>query len=149
MQLNCPWPLSFQCARRIKLKEIRMPTYVCSAAVGQLTPAQKAEIVNSITTIHHEETGAPRYLVLVIFHDLAPGNCYLGERPGAAEQSWIRGDIRSGRTNEQKSQMLRRIMHDVGRASGATEDAVWVYLSDLLLVGSSAPDIASNPNLIC
>src|SRR5260370_9083971 len=108
-----------------------MPTYVCSAAVGRLTPAQKAEIVNSITTIHHEETGAPRYLVLVIFHDLAPGNCYLGDRPAPADQIWIRGDIRSGRTNEQKSQMLRRIMHDVGRASGATEDAVWVYLSDL------------------
>jgi phenylpyruvate tautomerase PptA (4-oxalocrotonate tautomerase family) len=108
-----------------------MPTYVCSAAVGRLTPAQKAEIVNRIATIHHEETGAPRYLVLVIFHDLAPGNCYLGDRPAPADQIWIRGDIRSGRTNEQKSQMLRRIMHDVGRASGATEDAVWVYLSDL------------------
>jgi hypothetical protein len=27
--------------------------------------------------------------------------------------------------------MLRRIMHEVARASGATEDAVWVYLSDL------------------
>jgi len=108
-----------------------MPVYVCSAAVGRLTPAQKAEIVNSITTIHHEETGAARYLVLVNFHDLAPGNCYLGDWPAPADQIWIRGDIRSGRTNEQKSQMLRRIMHDVGRASGATEDAVWVYLSDL------------------
>jgi phenylpyruvate tautomerase PptA (4-oxalocrotonate tautomerase family) len=108
-----------------------MPTYVCSAAVGRLTPAQKAEIVDNITTIHHEETGAARYLVLVIFHDLTPGSCYLGGRPAPADQIWIRGDIRSGRTNEQKSQMLRRMMHDVGRASGATEDAVWVYLSDL------------------
>ena len=27
--------------------------------------------------------------------------------------------------------MLQRIMQDVGRATGATEDAVWVYLSDL------------------
>jgi phenylpyruvate tautomerase PptA (4-oxalocrotonate tautomerase family) len=108
-----------------------MPTYVCSAAAGRLTPAQKSEIVNSITTIHHEETGAPRYLVLVIFHDLAAGSCYLGGRPAAADQIWIRGDIRSGRTNEQKSQMLQRIMHDVGRACGVTEEAVWVYLSDL------------------
>ena len=108
-----------------------MPTYVCSAAVGRLTPVQKVEIVNSITTIHHEETGAARYFVLVIFQDVAPGNCYLGNRPAPADQIWIRGDIRSGRTNEQKSRMLRRIMQDVGRASGATEDTVWVYLSDL------------------
>src|SRR5260370_5145837 len=131
MQLNCPWPLSFQCTRRIKLKEIRMPTYVCSAAVVRLTPAQKAEILNNISTIHHEETGAARYLVLVIFHDLAPGNCYLGHRPAHADQIWIRGDIRSGRTNEQKSQMLRRVMHAVGRVGGAPDDAVCVYLSNL------------------
>ena len=108
-----------------------MPTYVCSAAAGRLTPAQKADIVNSITTIHHEETGAGRYLVLVIFQDIAPGSCFLGDRPAPADQIWIRGDIRSGRTNEQKSQMLRRIMQDVGRSCGAPEDAVWVYLSDL------------------
>jgi phenylpyruvate tautomerase PptA (4-oxalocrotonate tautomerase family) len=108
-----------------------MPTYVCSASAGRLTPAQKADIVNSITTIHHEETGAARYLVLVIFQDIAPGNCFLGDRPAPADQIWIRGDIRSGRTSEQKSQMLRRIMQDVGKACGAPEDAVWVYLSDL------------------
>ena len=40
-----------------------MPTYVCSAATGRLTSDQKAQIVRSITEIHHEETGAPRYLV--------------------------------------------------------------------------------------
>jgi phenylpyruvate tautomerase PptA (4-oxalocrotonate tautomerase family) len=108
-----------------------MPTYVCTAAAGRLTPAQKTEIVDSITTIHHEETGAARYFVLVILQDVAPGSCYLGNRPAPADQIWIRGDIRSGRTNEQKSRMLRRIMQDVGRASGAAEESVWVYLSDL------------------
>ena len=40
-------------------------------------------------------------------------------------------EIRGGRSNEQKSQMLRRIMQGVGRASGAAEDAVWVYLCDI------------------
>ena len=45
--------------------------------------------------------------------------------------SWVRGDIRGGRTNEQKSQMLRRIMQGVGSASGAAEDAVRVYLCDI------------------
>ena len=108
-----------------------MPTYVCAAAAGRLTPVQKLEIVRSITAVHHEETGAPRYLVQVIFYDLAPDSHYVAGQLAPADQIWIRGDIRSGRTNEQKSQMLRRIMHDVGRASGATEDAVWVYLSDI------------------
>ena len=108
-----------------------MPTYVCSAAIGRLTPVQKAEIVRSITAIHHEETGAPRYLVQVIFYDLAPDSHYVAGQLAPADQIWVRGDIRGGRTNEQKSQMLRRIMQDVGKASGAAEETVWVYLSDI------------------
>ena len=108
-----------------------MPTYVCSAATGRLTPIQKTEIVRSITAIHHEETGAPRYLVQVIFYDLAPDSHYVAGQLAPADQIWVRGDIRGGRTNEQKSRMLRRIMQGVGRASGAAEDAVWVYLCDL------------------
>jgi phenylpyruvate tautomerase PptA (4-oxalocrotonate tautomerase family) len=108
-----------------------MPTYVCSAAGGRLTPVQKAEIVRSITAIHHEETGAPRYLVQVIFYDLAPDSHYVAGQLAPADQIWVRGDIRGGRTDEQKSQMLRRIVQGVGRASGAAEDAVWVYLCDI------------------
>ena len=108
-----------------------MPTYVCSAAGGRLTPVQKAEIVRSITAIHHEETGAPRYLVQVIFHDVAPGNHYFAGRPAPADQICIRGDTRSGKTKEQKNQMVRRLMRDVARASGSAEEAVSVALCEL------------------
>ena len=108
-----------------------MPTYVCTAAGGRLTPVQKAEIARCITAVHHEETGAPRYLVQVIFHDLTPDSHYVAGQLAPVDQIWVRGDIRGGRTNEQKSRMLRRIMQDVGNTSGAAEDAVWVYLSDI------------------
>jgi phenylpyruvate tautomerase PptA (4-oxalocrotonate tautomerase family) len=107
-----------------------MPTYVCAAAAGRLTPLQKTEIARRITAIHHEETGAPRYLVQVIFYDVARDSHYVAGRP-ATDQIWVRADVRSGRTNEQKSQMLRRIMQDVGSVSGAAEDTVWVYLCDI------------------
>ena len=83
-----------------------------------------------MTAIHHDETGAPRYLVQVIFQDVAPGDHYVGGQPAPADQIWIRADIRGGRTDEQ-SQMLRRIMQDVARASGGAEDAVWIYLCDI------------------
>ena len=108
-----------------------MPTYVCSAAAGRLTPLQKTEIVRAITAIHHEETGAPRYLVQVIFHELAPHSHYVAGQLAPADQIWVRGDIREGRTNEQKTQMARRIMQDVGKASGAAEETVWVYLCEI------------------
>jgi phenylpyruvate tautomerase PptA (4-oxalocrotonate tautomerase family) len=56
-----------------------MPTYACSAAAaGRLTRAQKVEIVQRITAIHHVETGAPRYFVQVIFYNIAPGSHYIG-----------------------------------------------------------------------
>lgn len=109
-----------------------MPTYVCKATVGFLTPTQKAEIAHSIAVIHNEETGAPRYLVQVIFHEIAADSLYVAGQRVAPAQIWIRGDIRGGRTDEQKSRILRRIMQDVAKASGATEDTVSVYLSDIL-----------------
>jgi phenylpyruvate tautomerase PptA (4-oxalocrotonate tautomerase family) len=108
-----------------------MPTYVCSAAAGRLTQVQKAEIVWSITAIHHEETGAPRYLVQVIFYELTPGSHYVAGQPAAADHLWIRGDIRGGRTNEQKTRMLRRMMQAVGSAAGAPAETVWIYLCDI------------------
>jgi phenylpyruvate tautomerase PptA (4-oxalocrotonate tautomerase family) len=108
-----------------------MPTYACSTAAGRLTPRQKLEIVKSITAIHHEETDAPRYLVQVIFYDIAPGNHYIAGQLAPAGQIWIRGDIRAGRTEEQKSRMLSRILRDVSRTSEIAEEEVWVYLSDI------------------
>jgi phenylpyruvate tautomerase PptA (4-oxalocrotonate tautomerase family) len=109
----------------------QMPTYTCSAAVGRLTPAQKLEIVQSITAIHHGETGAPRYFVQVIFYDIAPGNHYIAGQLAPAGQIWIRGDIRDGRTQEQKSRMLSRLLQEVSRIGGIAEEEVWVYLSDI------------------
>jgi phenylpyruvate tautomerase PptA (4-oxalocrotonate tautomerase family) len=108
-----------------------MPTYACSVAAGRLTPAQKLEIVQSITAIHHEETGTPRYFVQVIFYDVAPANHYIAGQLAPAGQIWIRGDIREGRTEERKSQMLSRILREVGRIGEIAEEDVWVYLSDI------------------
>jgi phenylpyruvate tautomerase PptA (4-oxalocrotonate tautomerase family) len=66
-----------------------MPTYVCNAAARRLTSdvgPKKGEIARSITALHHEETGAQRYLVQVIFYDVASGSHYIGGRPAPADQ---------------------------------------------------------------
>lgn len=108
-----------------------MPTYACSILAGRLTQAQKTDIVRCITTVHHEETGAPRYLVQVIFYEVASGNHYIAGEPARPDQIWIRGDLRSGRTEEQKARILRRILQGVAKSADAPEEAVWVYLSDI------------------
>jgi phenylpyruvate tautomerase PptA (4-oxalocrotonate tautomerase family) len=112
-------------------KEYRMPIYACTAAQGRLTSAHKAEIAKGITNIYHEETGAPRYLVQVIFYDVAPGNHYVAGELGSSDQVWVRCDTRSGKTNTEKIQMLRRIMKLVGKVIGAEEDAVAVLLNEI------------------
>jgi phenylpyruvate tautomerase PptA (4-oxalocrotonate tautomerase family) len=106
-----------------------MPNFVCSAPLGRLMPVQKTAIAQKITDIHHEETGGARYMVEVIFHDLASPN--IAGRPAPADQICIRGDTRSGKTNEQKNQMVGRLMRDVARASGGSEEAVSVVLCEL------------------
>jgi phenylpyruvate tautomerase PptA (4-oxalocrotonate tautomerase family) len=108
-----------------------MPIYACTAAQGRLTSAHKAQIAKGITDIYHEETGAPRYLVQVIFYDVAPGNHYVAGEPGSADQVWVRCDTRSGKTSAEKTQMLRRIMQLVGKVIGAEENAVAVLLNEI------------------
>jgi phenylpyruvate tautomerase PptA (4-oxalocrotonate tautomerase family) len=112
-------------------RKYRMPIFACTAAQGRLTSAHKAEIAKGITDIYHEETGAPRYLVQVIFYDVAPGNHYVAGKLGSADQVWVRCDTRSGKTDTEKTQMLRRTMRLVGKVIGAEEDVVAVLLNEI------------------
>jgi phenylpyruvate tautomerase PptA (4-oxalocrotonate tautomerase family) len=108
-----------------------MPTFTFSAAAGRLTPAQKADIARCCTTIYQEETGDARYLVEVIFYDVASGNLFVGGEPAGPDQIWIRSDMRAGRTEEQKGRILRRIVQGVAQSANAPEEAVWIYLGDI------------------
>jgi phenylpyruvate tautomerase PptA (4-oxalocrotonate tautomerase family) len=58
-------------------------------AAGRLTLVKNTEIVRSITAIHHEKTGAPRYLIQVIFYAVAPDSHYVIGQPAPANQIWI------------------------------------------------------------
>lgn len=107
-----------------------MPTYVCSIRPGLLNDSQKMGIAKAITRNHHELTGAPLYFVQVVIDESATAQRYLGGEP-ADEQIWIRADIRSGRTTDQRSALMLSIMRDVARIAGIDETLVWVYLSNL------------------
>jgi phenylpyruvate tautomerase PptA (4-oxalocrotonate tautomerase family) len=108
-----------------------MPTRTCTTTAGRLSEEQRLKVVESITAMHSEETGAPRYLVQVIFYEVDAHAHYIGGKKAPEEQIWIRGDIRSGRTEAVKRNMLGRIVRDVAAATGSPEEYVWVYLCDL------------------
>ena len=108
-----------------------MPTYVCTSRSGTLSPDQRERISRCLTEIHHEVAVAPRYFVQVIFNDLAPHSHYIGGAEAGPGQIWVRADIRSGRTQEQKAKLLTRIVDEVSGIAGSSREDVWVYISDI------------------
>ncbi|MGD9508201.1 MAG: tautomerase family protein [Geminicoccaceae bacterium] len=108
-----------------------MPTYVCWMRAGQLSPDQRQRIAKSITEIHHDVALAPRYFVQVIFNELEPHSHYAGGEEAEPDHIWIRADIRSGRTQQQKSGLLTRIADAVCAIADVSRENVWIYISDI------------------
>ncbi len=107
-----------------------MPTYVFSTA-KELTADQRKKIVESVTTIHHVEATAPRFFVQVIFYKVEPGSIFIGGEAASADHIWVRADIRSGRSKEQKANILRRIMQETSDILQISQESVWVFISDI------------------
>ena len=108
-----------------------MPTYLCYTATGLLNDEQKAGIARTITRAHSEEAKAPSYFAEVIFLDYPPSSYFLGGHPGPSSQVWIRGDIRAGRTPDQRARLLLRLAKEVAELAGVASEDVWVYLNEL------------------
>lgn len=108
-----------------------MPTYNCWSETGVVPPESRQHVATALTEIHHEVALAPRFFVQVIFNEVAPGSLFLAGRPAETGHLWIRADIRSGRTDEQKRELLERITNEVGALLGLPPESVWVYLSDI------------------
>jgi phenylpyruvate tautomerase PptA (4-oxalocrotonate tautomerase family) len=107
-----------------------MPTYVCSVPAGSLTITQKTAVAEAIARIHNEATGAPQFLVQVIIDENQSVDRFLGGQL-TTNHIWIRGDIRAGRTVEQKKKLMLHIVRDVSQITGVNEDSIWVYLCNL------------------
>ncbi len=108
-----------------------MPTYVCWTKAGRLSPGQRERIAKAITEIHHEEAWAPRYFVQVIFSEIGAQSHFVGGIEATRDQIWVRADIRSGRTEDQKGKILTRIASEISEIAEATRESVWVYVSDI------------------
>jgi phenylpyruvate tautomerase PptA (4-oxalocrotonate tautomerase family) len=107
-----------------------MPTYVCTTSTGRLNKGQKEQIVQKVTRVHSQEGGnVPEWLVQVIFKEVERGNIYINKR-NADDQVWIRGDIRAGRSDAQKTAMVERMMNECAEAIGIDKSYIWVYICD-------------------
>jgi phenylpyruvate tautomerase PptA (4-oxalocrotonate tautomerase family) len=107
-----------------------MPTYTFSTS-KELTAEQRTRLVESVTGIHQVEATAPRYFVQVIFYKLEPDSMFIGGEQASSDHIWVRADIRSGRSKEQKAKILGRIMSETSEILNISEQCVWVYVSDI------------------
>lgn len=107
-----------------------MPTYAFTT-MKALTLAQREKIVASVTAIHAEEATAPRYFVQVVFYDVGPGAMFIGGSPAPDKHVWVRADIRSGRTREQKAAIMQRLMRETSATLDVSTENVWIYISDI------------------
>ena len=119
-----------------------MPTYAVYAQAGLIAPDARARIARTITEIHSQVALAPRYFVQVVFVELQPSSHFIAGEPASPTHVWIRTDLRSGRTVEQKAEMLGRLTREVGEIVGAKPEEVWVRAKDELataLIGPGLP----------
>ena len=106
-----------------------MPTYKITTKPKKLSDDQKDRIAEYITRVHSEITGAPRYYAQMIF-DENEYRRYIGGKQSDS-QIWIRADIRSGRTIEQRKTLVQKIVEGVSEIAEVPTSDVWVYLNNL------------------
>ena len=121
-----------------------MPIYRCSLPEGLLSAEQKLQMSQEFTDIHCELTnGTPRKFVHVIFDEVPDGNAFTGGAPSTVSKTV--GFIRDGRSQETRSELVRRLTEMWERISGQNNADIVVALhevrpKDVMEWGEFLPD---------
>ena len=102
-----------------------MPLYRCRVAEGLTSYDQREAIAKVVTRVHCDVTGAPPTFVHTFFAEDDTG-----ELP-AGTQALVFGSIRSGRTDEQKRQLVADMTDSIAAILGLPRSEVMVATVDL------------------
>lgn len=111
-----------------------MPLYVCVAEKGAIPESAKGAIAREVTRVHCELTGAPTTFVHCFFFDRGSeqaaqlSHVYSagGERPYA-----LFGNLRAGRSEELKDQVVEQMCAGVADILGVPRDAIEMATRDI------------------
>ncbi|MDR1806954.1 MAG: tautomerase family protein [Propionibacteriaceae bacterium] len=126
-----------------------MPTYQVFVPAGALDDEGKQRAAQAITRAHCAATGAPPFYVQVIFAEIGDTDRYVGG--GRFNRHlWVRGDVRTGRTEEQRRTWLLGLADALAEATGWDPDAVWIDLcgidpASILKYGQVFPPPGAEP----
>ena len=90
----------------------------------------KAKIATAITDAHVDATGAPRVFVHVFFNEMPPGIAYSAGEPDT-KVTGITGQIRQGRTLEQKQKLIKQIVASWTEITGQSPKQVIAGLTEI------------------
>lgn len=104
-----------------------MPTYNVYIKAGILNDDRKQKAAEAITRAHCNSTGAPEFYVQVIFNEISDSNRFVGGHPFNSH-IWIRGDVRTGRTAEQRRKWMLEMIKDVSESINCDRNSIWIDL---------------------
>ena len=126
-----------------------MATYsIYFAGVG-LSTHQKYEIAQAITRIHANVTGAHAYFAQVIFKELYIHDFFIGGELLDEPHIFLDGQIRLGRSEQTKKQLLVELAVALQRFTGLASHQIWAYIDDMppcqmIEYGQILPDVGED-----
>ena len=108
-----------------------MATYSIYFAGFKLSTHQKYNLAQAITKIHADVTGAQAYFAQVIFKELDIHDCFIGGTLLDEPHIFLNGQIRLGRSDQTKKQLLVEIEVAIQRVSSLASHQIWAYIDDM------------------
>ena len=108
-----------------------MATYSVYYADLTLTTLQKYTLAQAITKIHADVTGAEAYFAQVIFKQLDVHDCFIGGVLLDEPHIFLNGQIRHGRSEQTKKQLLVELEIAVQRVSKLAGHQSWAYIDEI------------------
>lgn len=108
-----------------------MATYSIYHTGISLNTYQKFTMAQEITKIHANVTGAEAYFAQVIFKELDLHDCFIGGVLLDEPHIFLSGQIRSGRSEQIKKQLLVEIEIAIQKITKLASHQIWAYLDEL------------------
>ena len=108
-----------------------MPTYTVKFSNLKISNSQKKNLAKKITNIHNLITGANTYFAQVVFHQIKKNDHFMGGKTVKGKELFVNGQIRAGRTEEIKNNLIIGIRDGVMKVLKLQKENIWVYLEDL------------------
>jgi phenylpyruvate tautomerase PptA (4-oxalocrotonate tautomerase family) len=106
-----------------------MPLYTVMMQAGALSDETKIKLAGELTTLHSEYAGVPKNWIHIVFQDYAPGSGFTaGEASSCVALTLL---VRTGRSQEYKRELLKRLWKLLQDATGAPDDQIVLGIQEL------------------